>query len=109
MGGTLGIVQFGTRQEALEACMECNGVNLEGSPLRLRQDRGEFFRLRSEKRARTESPDAGPPWHPRAAAEAAAANKANTRDIDCKVYVGNLSYKTTWQALKDHMRQCGDV
>jgi RNA recognition motif-containing protein len=26
-----------------------------------------------------------------------------------RVYVGNLWYKTTWQALKDHFRKCGNV
>lgn len=31
------------------------------------------------------------------------------RGADCKVYVGNLSWQTTWQTLKDHMRQAGDV
>jgi len=25
------------------------------------------------------------------------------------VYVGNLTYETSWQDLKDHMRQAGDV
>jgi RNA recognition motif-containing protein len=27
----------------------------------------------------------------------------------CQLYVGNLSYDTTWQDLKDHFRQCGNV
>jgi len=27
----------------------------------------------------------------------------------CSVYVGNLSYDTSWQDLKDHMRQAGNV
>ena len=30
-------------------------------------------------------------------------NKAN------RVFVGNLSFKTNWQTLKDHMRQAGEV
>jgi hypothetical protein len=25
------------------------------------------------------------------------------------VYVGNLSFDTSWQTLKDHMRECGEV
>ena len=25
------------------------------------------------------------------------------------MYVGNLSYRTSWQDLKDHFRQCGDI
>eukprot|EP00181_Compsopogon_caeruleus_P001936 CAMPEP_0184682586 /NCGR_PEP_ID=MMETSP0312-20130426/7857_1 /TAXON_ID=31354 /ORGANISM="Compsopogon coeruleus, Strain SAG 36.94" /LENGTH=213 /DNA_ID=CAMNT_0027134353 /DNA_START=103 /DNA_END=744 /DNA_ORIENTATION=+ len=29
--------------------------------------------------------------------------------INRRVYVGNLSWQTQWQSLKDHMRQAGDV
>jgi len=28
---------------------------------------------------------------------------------DCQLYVGNLSWETKWQDLKDHFKQCGDV
>jgi len=28
---------------------------------------------------------------------------------DCRVYVGNLPFSTSWQDLKDHMRQAGNV
>jgi hypothetical protein len=27
----------------------------------------------------------------------------------CRIFVGNLSYSTTWQNLKDHMRKAGNV
>jgi hypothetical protein len=27
----------------------------------------------------------------------------------CQLFVGNLSFDTTWMELKDHFRQCGDV
>jgi RNA recognition motif-containing protein len=27
----------------------------------------------------------------------------------CQLFVGNLSWETTWRELKDHFRQCGDV
>ena len=30
-------------------------------------------------------------------------------DPGCQLWVGNLSYETTWRELKDHFRQCGDV
>ena len=29
--------------------------------------------------------------------------------MSCKVVVSNLNYRTTWHALKDHMRQAGEV
>ena len=27
----------------------------------------------------------------------------------CQLFVGNLSFKTSWQELKDHFRKCGQV
>mmetsp|Transcript_7541 Transcript_7541/g.19400 ORF Transcript_7541/g.19400 Transcript_7541/m.19400 type:complete len:87 (-) Transcript_7541:853-1113(-) len=27
----------------------------------------------------------------------------------CKVFVGNLAYRVSWQDLKDHMREVGEV
>lgn len=27
----------------------------------------------------------------------------------CQLFVGNLSFDTTWKELKDHFRQCGEV
>mmetsp|Transcript_130446 Transcript_130446/g.239931 ORF Transcript_130446/g.239931 Transcript_130446/m.239931 type:complete len:117 (+) Transcript_130446:70-420(+) len=30
-------------------------------------------------------------------------------DDSCKVYVGNLNFRTQWQQLKDHMGQAGTV
>ena len=34
---------------------------------------------------------------------------AESRSVDCNVFVGNLKYETRWQALKDHMRRAGNV
>lgn len=34
---------------------------------------------------------------------------SNTRSSGSSVYVGNLAYETSWQDLKDHMRQAGNV
>lgn len=34
---------------------------------------------------------------------------ASSEATDCKVYIGNLAYKTTWRSLKDHMAQAGTV
>lgn len=34
---------------------------------------------------------------------------AHIGSVDTRVYIGNLSWQTTWQDLKDHMRQAGDV
>ena len=31
------------------------------------------------------------------------------RNVACSVFVGQLSLRTTWQNLKDHMRKAGNV
>ncbi|CAE8720175.1 unnamed protein product, partial [Polarella glacialis] len=49
-GESYGIVEFLSRSDALEACMQFNGVLLDEEPVRLRQDRGEFAELKSAKR-----------------------------------------------------------
>ena len=46
---------------------------------------------------------------PAAAAVAAAAAAAAAAAEETVIYVGNLSYATTWQGLKDHMRTVGEV
>mmetsp|Transcript_27990 Transcript_27990/g.43648 ORF Transcript_27990/g.43648 Transcript_27990/m.43648 type:complete len:554 (-) Transcript_27990:71-1732(-) len=51
-GAKCGVVEFSTRADALEACMQFNGCLLDGEPVRLRQDRGEFKELRTLKRQR---------------------------------------------------------
>ena len=35
--------------------------------------------------------------------------KSLSNDESCNVFVGNLSFETKWQALKDHMRRAGNV
>ncbi|CAE8689810.1 unnamed protein product, partial [Polarella glacialis] len=30
-------------------------------------------------------------------------------DSNCRVFVGNLPFSTSWQDLKDHMRSVGEV
>jgi RNA recognition motif-containing protein len=31
------------------------------------------------------------------------------KNKDCRVFVGSLNFKTSWQTLKDHMRTAGEV
>lgn len=83
-----GIVEFKSRQDALEACMQFNGVMLADRPVRLRQDRGEFDELRDNKRQRTENGRGSEP---------------------SRVFVGNLDFHVSWQDLKDYMKQAGYV
>jgi len=55
-----GILEFETRTDALEACMQFNGVLLDGRPVRLRQDRGEFADLKSRAGKKRKRKDAAP-------------------------------------------------
>mmetsp|Transcript_49479 Transcript_49479/g.99688 ORF Transcript_49479/g.99688 Transcript_49479/m.99688 type:complete len:200 (-) Transcript_49479:6-605(-) len=114
-----GIIEFRTRTDALEACMQFNGVMLGDQPVRLRQDRGEFNELRAQKRQRTSEPEAFREHEGRPKAynafEGSGARKgggggtAGRPPGGPRVYVGNLDFKMSWQDLKDHMRQAGDV
>jgi len=182
-----GILEFQSRADALEACMQFNGVLLEDYAIRLRQDRGEFDELRKSKRQRQQegceehlvrpdgkkkhqevecASDEEQNWRrscsrsPARSSSLVRSNgvsaergrddkedKASTRsensDDDAwrdnrtrsreypakskgksfgrggkgkskgatgpRVYVGNLHYKVSWQTLKDHMRQAGNV
>ncbi len=42
-------------------------------------------------------------------ASSSAAQEAAIEKVGHRVYVGNLSWDTRWQGLKDHMREAGDV
>jgi len=121
-----GIVEFETRADASEACMQFNGVILEGKAARLRQDRGEFEAMRARKRPRT-GPDVDthqkpPSRNMQDQPDQAYEERSRRRGDDGggprhsrgpgggpMVWVGNLDFRISWQDLKDHMRQAGNV
>lgn len=80
-----GIVEFATAEEAKEACDTLSDTELKGRMIFVREDR------------ETSSGGGG-------GAPAHGGSSGGT-----SVYVGNLSYETSWQDLKDHMRQAGNV
>jgi len=114
---SFGIIEFQTRVDAMEACMEFNGVLIEDMAIRLRQDRGEFHELRASKRQRTSAPEVFPEHDERPKArEAYDAPEGDGQrrgggrfPSGPRVFVGNLDFAITWQNLKDHMRQAGNV
>jgi len=77
-----GIVEFATPEEAKEACDTLSDTELKGRMIFVREDR--------------ETSSGG-------------ANQNAGYSGGASVYVGNLSYETSWQDLKDHMRQAGNV
>jgi len=107
-----GVVEFKSRSDALEACMQLNGVEFDERPVRLRQDRGEFDELRTKKRQKTvdrredetrHQDGKGHPWR------TDSHSKLAPNSGSLKVFVGNLDFKASWQDLKDHMRGAGNV
>jgi len=76
------LVEYSSPQEALNAMRMLDNSELEGRTIFVREDRD---------------------------AVKAPVNGRGTAGGGFKVFVGNLSFRTTWQDLKDHMRQVGDV
>jgi len=74
-----GIVEFETREDAIKAIKQLNDTDLDGRPIFVREDR-------EDKKSDNYKSKKG-----------------------CQIFVGNLSYETTWQDLKDEFRKCGDV
>jgi RNA recognition motif-containing protein len=84
-----GIVEYATEEEAQEAISTLTQTELNGRMIFVREDR--------------ENSSAGGPGG--AAAGGGARGPSNVTSV----YVWNLSYETTWQELKDHMRKAGNV
>lgn len=81
-----GIVEYATAEEAKEAISTLTDTELKGRMIFVREDR--------------EVATGGGGGH-----HGGGFQKGGS----CSVYVGNLAYETSWQDLKDHMRQAGNV
>lgn len=81
-----GIVEYATEDQAKEAIKTLTDTELKGRMIFVREDR------------ETTSGSQG-----------FAGGRGGGGGGGCSVYVGNLSYETSWQDLKDHMRQAGNV
>jgi len=88
-----GIVLYQRPQDAQRAIRELHNSELHGRPILVREDReqgGGNPRHRSNYRSNNN-------------------NSGGGGDAGTQLFVGNLSFDTTWRELKDHFRQCGDV
>jgi RNA recognition motif-containing protein len=85
-----GIVEYQTAEEAQEAINTLTDSELKGRMIFVREDR--------EITGATCTGVAS-----------GRGSRGNSQSSSCSVYVGNLSYDTAWQDLKDHMRQAGNV
>lgn len=84
-----GIVEFASPKAAQEACRTLNDTEFQGRNIAVREDRANADAADGRSGAR----DA----------------HAQHNEKMCSVFVGNLSFRTSWQDLKDHMRQAGNV
>lgn len=84
-----GIVEYATAEEAKEAIATLTDSELKGRMIFVREDRETSGAVTTSF-----------PSPPSAVVKSGGFTS---------VYVGNLSYETSWQDLKDHMRQAGNV
>lgn len=86
-----GTAEYFHPKEASRAVRELNGVELEGREIYVKHDDDPRERGTGAKRGGADGGESsGPPSAPR-------------------LFVGNLSYETSWQDLKDFMREAGNV
>jgi RNA recognition motif-containing protein len=91
-----GIVVYQNARDAQRAVRELQNTELKGRPIFVREDREAGGKRGGGFRPRNKGRRGEPP--------------ASSGDVAGRqLFVGNLSYDTTWRELKDHFRQCGDV
>eukprot|EP00536_Pseudo-nitzschia_multiseries_P000795 jgi/Psemu1/282582/fgenesh1_pg.10_\ len=96
-----GIVVYQSARDAARAIRELQESDLKGRPVRLREDKIASAGTRSERGERGGR-----------GGRHGGGGKSLTEEPSTEVtqlYVGNLSYDTTWKELKEHFKQAGDV
>lgn len=97
-----GMVNFATHEEAVKAVELLNDSVLDGRMISVKLDVDGKFRERP------------PPGAVKAVARLEPKVEEDEGymlppDQICRVFVGSLSFSTTWQSLKDHFGQVGDI
>ena len=96
-----GIVEFETPDEAARAILELHDSILEGRKILVREDREDY-----ELKRRGPRPPRPPRHHaPHGASQGAAVAPGTGK----RIFVSNLAWETSWQDLKDHFKQAGNV
>jgi RNA recognition motif-containing protein len=132
-----GIVEFSTAEGAADAIEKLTDTELKGRKIFVREDREDGKRgggggdrpprePRASKGGDSKGGDAAAPAAaaaekkekkaatPAASPAATAADASNNNgdkkgEVGTQLFVGNLSWDTTWQELKDHFASCGTV
>ena len=102
-----GIVEFETKEEAAAAIQHLNHAELDGRQVFVREDR-EDFELRGDAPMALRGGEASRP-HVRQRIECTPPIATSVVSIGRRVWVGNLSFETSWQQLKDHFKVAGHV
>ena len=106
-----GIVEFSTVEGAKDAIEKLTDTELKGRKIFVREDR-EDGKPRGGGRP---SPSKGKKEDGAATDKAAPASgegedsSTPKEENTTQLFIGNLSWETTWQELKDHFKTCGDV
>mmetsp|Transcript_21290 Transcript_21290/g.50345 ORF Transcript_21290/g.50345 Transcript_21290/m.50345 type:complete len:510 (+) Transcript_21290:864-2393(+) len=101
-----GIVVYQSARDAARAIRELQESDLKGRPVRLREDKIASAGSRSDRGAR--GGRGGSRGGGRLGGGKIHAEEASSSEVT-QLYVGNLSYDTTWKELKEHFKQAGDV
>lgn len=100
-----GIVEFATEEGAKRAVLTLNDTELNGRQIFVREDREDGFGGRGGGSASDSNRGEKTTFKSEDSEDMEDSGETGNR----RVYVGNLSWDVTWQDLKDHMREAGDV
>lgn len=99
-----GIVEFETPEEAARAIVELHDSVLEGRKIMVREDREDY-----ELKRRGQGGGFREPRQPRQPRGGYGQGPAVPLGQGKRIFVSNLAWETSWQDLKDHFKQSGNV
>jgi len=106
-----GIVVYQSARDAQRAIRELQETDLNGRPVRLREDRVSGTTSGRGGGSGASGGRGGGGRGGRGGRNRGGRNFGNEESVSegTQLYVGNLSYDTTWRDLKDHFKQSGEV
>lgn len=110
-----GIVEFSTVEGAKDAIEKLTDTELKGRKIFVREDRedgkprGGGGRPSPSKGKKEDGAAADKKAAPAAKGEGDKDSSTPKEENTTQLFIGNLSWETTWQELKDHFKTCGDV
>ena len=110
-----GIVEFSTVEGAKDAIEKLTDTELKGRKIFVREDREDGKRGGGGAPNRPPPQDKKDPTPAEGASSGDAAPAADSTSAPSdkvegsQLFIGNLSWDTTWQELKDHFGSCGTV